>query len=61
MFEQLPALFELVAESEIVLSLFLNVMREFEMAGVFSGEVVVFEDVDVSIDRELSFFKVEFF
>lgn len=36
-------------------------MREFEMADVFSGEVVVFEDVDVSVDRELSFFKVEFF
>jgi hypothetical protein len=31
------------------------------MAGVFSGEVVVFEDVDVSVDRELSFFEVEFF
>ncbi len=61
MFEQLSAFFKLVTESKIELSLFLNVMREFEMEGVFSREVVVFEDVDVSVDRELSFFEVEFF
>ncbi len=60
-FQQLAAFFEVIFESEVLLSLFLDVMWELEVTCILSGEVVVFEDINVSADGKLPFFEVEFF